>query len=107
MQDIKERAPTWSEAGGPKTKCVDLRHAEDTEDAEEFQESAALAIKDMLANGAVFRVLWRDGLPDVEYELPRGGDRFRCRVAMLRMRAWPHWPVFRDMVLSRLGRAAA
>lgn len=44
------------------------------------QEAARRAVREMLANGAQFKILRRESREDsFIYELPAGGDRAKCR----------------------------
>lgn len=55
------------------------------------------AVREMIANGARFRVLRRAGqIPTFVYELPQSGDRLRCRALIrdAKARGGTYWAAF-------------
>jgi len=68
-----------------------------------LKDIAKLAVVEMAANGAVFTLRHREnGNLDFLWELPRGGDRSRCRViiAEAKRQSAPFWQAFVDAIIE-------
>jgi hypothetical protein len=70
------------------------------------QAAAHRAVREMLANGARFKILRREGREDsFIYELPDGGDRERCRAVVqdAKERGGAYWRAFFGSIRAYAG----
>lgn len=69
----------------------------------QYQCAAERALTEMMVNGAVLQILRREGRPpSFVYELPRGGDRQRCRAIIQNAteRGGAFWAAFAQAIVE-------
>jgi hypothetical protein len=68
-------------------------------------QAARVAVDEMVANGALFRVTRRDdGTNGFLWELPQGGNRSRCRdiIAEAKQAGAGYWQAFIDAIVEHI-----